>query len=231
MPIETNCTGCGQRMRVADEHAGKPARCPVCNTITLIPARGQASQTLPLPTGGGMPADEPTWSMQTPEGQIYGPVSKAELDGWVSQGRVTADCQLKSAGAATWQPAEDIYPSLRPVAQSSGPQRSPAGSPFGSSGSTSSYASSAYVTPHRGALIFVLGLLGWVVTCPILAIMAWVMGSADLREMRSGRMDPAGMGLTQAGQVLGMIYSMLWILVFLLFLFIILIGVAAGAVT
>ena len=49
--------------------------------------------------------------------------------------------------------------------------------------------------------------------------------------MRSGRMDPSGMGLTQAGQILGMIYSILWILFFLLFLFIILIGVAAAAVT
>jgi hypothetical protein len=60
--------------------------------------------------------------------------------------------------------------------------------------------------------------------------MAWVMGSSDLREMRSGRMDPSGMGLTQAGQILGMIYAIFWILGFVLLLFFILVGVAANAV-
>jgi hypothetical protein len=60
--------------------------------------------------------------------------------------------------------------------------------------------------------------------------MAWVMGSSDLREMRSGRMDPSGMGLTQAGQILGMIYAIFWILGFVLLLFFILLGVAANAV-
>ena len=42
--------------------------------------------------------------------------------------------------------------------------------------------------------------------------MAWVMGSHDLAEMRAGRMDRSGEGLTQAGQVLGMILAVLWIL-------------------
>jgi hypothetical protein len=249
MPIETNCTGCGQRMRVADGHAGKQARCPVCNTISVIPAGSARGSPSPFPTGGGMSADEPAWSMQTPEGQIYGPVPKAELDRWLAEGRVTADCRLKAGGASTWQSADEVYPALRPGAYAGGGQRSYAGSPYGSSGSSAagslgsssspfgstepqwnSSARSTHVTPHRGAIIFVLGIMGWVITCPILAIMAWVMGSGDLREMRSGRMDPSGMGLTQAGQILGMIYSMLWILIFLLFLFIILIGVAAAAV-
>ena len=58
--------------------------------------------------------------------------------------------------------------------------------------------------PHRGVLILVFGILGFVL-CPIFSIIAWVMGSTDLKEMDAGRMDPEGRGLTKAGQVLGMI--------------------------
>jgi hypothetical protein len=41
---------------------------------------------------------------------------------------------------------------------------------------------------------------------------AWVMGHADLREMRRGLMDESGMSLTQAGMILGMIYTILGLL-------------------
>jgi hypothetical protein len=54
--------------------------------------------------------------------------------------------------------------------------------------------------PHRGTLILVLGILGLVV-CGPLAIVAWVLGSGDLKEMDAGTMDPAGRGNTQAGRI------------------------------
>jgi hypothetical protein len=47
MSIELNCTGCGQMLRVADEHAGKKARCPACGTIVEVP-----SSAADLPPGG-----------------------------------------------------------------------------------------------------------------------------------------------------------------------------------
>jgi len=58
--------------------------------------------------------------------------------------------------------------------------------------------------PHRGVLILVFGILG-LVCCMIFGIVAWVMGSSDLREMDAGRMDPSGRGLTQAGKICGII--------------------------
>jgi hypothetical protein len=36
MPIESTCQGCGRLLRVADEHAGKLARCPNCQTIYTV---------------------------------------------------------------------------------------------------------------------------------------------------------------------------------------------------
>jgi len=58
--------------------------------------------------------------------------------------------------------------------------------------------------PHRGVLILVFGILGFVLCFPF-GIVAWVMGSTDLKAMDAGRMDPEGRALTRAGQVLGMI--------------------------
>ena len=44
--------------------------------------------------------------------------------------------------------------------------------------------------PHRGTLILVLGILGLVV-CGPLAIVAWIMGAGDLKEMDAGTWIPA----------------------------------------
>jgi hypothetical protein len=89
--------------------------------------------------------------------------------------------------------------------------------------------SRGFVAPHRGGLILVLGLLGFIMTCPIFSLLAWVMGSHDLAEMRAGRMDRSGEGLTQAGQVLGMILSMLCILGCVVILFLLLVAAAAAS--
>lgn len=65
--------------------------------------------------------------------------------------------------------------------------------------------------PHRGTLILVLGILGLVV-CGPLAIVAWVMGSGDLKQIDAGTMDPAGRGTTQAGKICGIIGTVLLII-------------------
>ncbi len=57
--------------------------------------------------------------------------------------------------------------------------------------------------PHRGTLILVFGILGFVVSA-IFGIVAWVMGAADLKAMDAGRMDPEGRSQTQIGMYLGM---------------------------
>jgi hypothetical protein len=85
--------------------------------------------------------------------------------------------------------------------------------------------------PHRGTLILVLGILG-LVLCVICAIVAWVMGSGDLKEMDAGRMDPSGRGLTQAGKIIGIIaviLNVIFILFYVVLIVIVGIGAAAGA--
>jgi hypothetical protein len=62
--------------------------------------------------------------------------------------------------------------------------------------------------PHRGAMILILGILG-IVMCQLFSPVAWIMGSQDLAAMRAGRMDPEGEGTTRAGQILGIIGTIL----------------------
>jgi hypothetical protein len=209
MQIETKCPGCGRTLRVAAEHAGKSARCPVCSTIYQVAGKdGNGATDLP-------PGDR--WFLKTPEGQTYGPVTRTMLDGWVSEGRVGDDCRLMLESEGIWQEASVMYPVLRP------PQRklfTPApvfdnpvtGSrPYPTASSAA--MPSRIVNPHRGGLILALGILSWALGCPVFGIMAWVFGSNDLHDMRRGAMDPSGLNLTQAGQVIGMIHAILTLIV------------------
>ena len=43
MPIEFNCSSCTTTLRVPDEHLGKQARCPSCQTLNLVqPSTGDS---------------------------------------------------------------------------------------------------------------------------------------------------------------------------------------------
>lgn len=220
MAIETKCPGCQRLLRVPDEHAGKQARCPACNTIYVVP--GGAAES---PEKAAPDADD-QWFMKTPEGQVYGPVTKSELDRWLAEGRISAECMLRAGGDADWRPADERYGVLTRQPHVASPASATVSSPahVASAGPISrmegSRRAGSYLVPHRGGIILTLGILSWVFSCPIFSVMAWVMGASDLREMRAGRMDSRGMGLTQAGHIMGVLYSLLWIVVLVVAIFV-----------
>jgi ribosomal protein S27E len=235
MALELACPGCGRTLQVADEHAGKQIRCPACHQISIAPQKSGTGETSPADITGGDQATK--WLMRTPEGPIYGPISWDDVLAWASEGRIAADCQLAESREGPWRDAAELL-DLRPA---TGPQpaapRGPTTYPWTGAETlglgntagpiTSPYAPvSGYVAPHRGGLVLALGLLGCF-TCPFFSLVAWVMGSHDLREMRAGRMDRSGESPTMAGMILGMILSLLWIISAMLFLTVILIAMAA----
>jgi len=82
--------------------------------------------------------------------------------------------------------------------------------------------------PHRGPVILVLGIIG-IVLCFITGIIAWVMGSSDLKEMQQGLRDPEGEGLTRAGMICGIVGTCLAVLGLLwYFIVIVIIGASGG---
>lgn len=59
MPIQMSCTGCGQSLRVGEEHAGKKARCPNCGTINSVPADSDVPSPAQDPFAGAESNAEP----------------------------------------------------------------------------------------------------------------------------------------------------------------------------
>src|SRR5262249_2032034 len=80
--------------------------------------------------------------------------------------------------------------------------------------------------PHRGTMILIFGILGWVV-CIAFGIAAWVMGNHDMKEIRAGRMDPEGESMTNIGRILGMVQC-IFACVVLVFYCIFIIAMGAG---
>lgn len=86
------------------------------------------------------------------------------------------------------------------------------------------------VRPHRGTMILVFGIVG-IVFCLIFGIIAWVMGSGDLKQMQAGLMDRSGEGLTRAGMICGIISVILQgvgLLIYIVF-FVIILGAGIAA--
>ncbi len=87
----------------------------------------------------------------------------------------------------------------------------------------------AVVADHRGVLILLLGLAPFVLCVPTGPI-AWWLGNQDMADIRAGRMDPSGEGLTQVGRIMGIISTVMMLLsVLLLCVFLAFIGGLANA--
>ena len=114
MSIEFKCPHCDSLLRVEDANSGKRARCPQCGVINRIPGE--------LANKAAVSPVSQQFFIDSVSGQTYGPVTKQDLDSWVSQGRISADCLIRGTGQTEGQPASVYYPSLsqptsRPNAQ------------------------------------------------------------------------------------------------------------------
>lgn len=150
------------------------------------------------------------WYLNQADGKSFGPIPKSQLDGWVLQGMVGAGDFVLQQGDQQWRTAREVYPLLGGVATAASaapasnvfPQFTAASSGIGSAGKPK--------RPHRGPLILTLALVGWFVCGPC-CIAAWVMGGEDLKQMRVGRMDRSGEGMTTFGMFAGMIGTILMV--------------------
>jgi hypothetical protein len=210
MPIETECLGCGKRLRVADEHAGKLAKCPQCQTVYTVPQSPVAASWGAGASTSSSLAPSDRWHLKTVDGLTFGPVSRGELDRWMTEGRVTPQSQILHEGDGQWQWAGQIYPHLQnmaadsPFAPGASAAAIPSGgiNPYAPSQATAPYGAGypRFQEPHRGGAILTISVLS--IFCSILAIAVLVMAIMDLSKMNRGVMDPAGRGLTIAGLVI-----------------------------
>jgi len=219
MSIDTICQGCARKLRVGDEFAGKKARCPDCKTVYVVPAKSESSHEGREETPASSVSPE-RWMLRTETGDEYGPVAKYVLDAWLSQGRITSRCFLRREDSSSYQPAAAIYSSLQgsspspvqrnPFADRPEQEDHPYAAPQAGS---QSMKLGGHVTPHRGGVVLALGICALVFNvCLVPGIMAWYMGSSDLKAMNRGDMDLEGHSLTQVGMILGIAGTVLNIL-------------------
>ena len=118
------------------------------------PTAQPITQPRPQPTAQPTVTAQGNWFVQMADGTEYGPVSKHDLDAWVTEDRLDRDSQVLQEGWAQWKWAEDVYPQLaggdaNPFAGIGGePQGAASANPFASIGGvdTNPYASSQNIT-------------------------------------------------------------------------------------
>ena len=243
MAIETICKKCARKLSVADQYAGKRARCPQCGNVYEVPQKTGGDVDVFAGVDQSNPAAKAAnvgslqWSMKTPDGSEYGPVSKEELDQWLREGRISADCFLKSSATGKWQPAADVYQMLR-----SSSSRPTTGGQYVAGGAATNFPTSnnpfqdtqtglgSYGTPppgledHRGVLILILGMISWMACliagpCGIsVSIVAITLGAMDLKKMNQGHMDPSGKTMTACGLWISIVQIVATILLYGFFL-------------
>jgi len=157
--------------------------------------------------------------------QQYGPVDEPTLQSWVGQGRLGPYDLIWSPSMTTWSQAAVVFPNW--FGQSPPPLTSVMPTPGIPSAPGMPSGPPAGMKPHRGTMILVFGIVGLFeigslccLPLVIFAILAWVMGNNDLREMRAGQMDPAGMSTTSAGRICGIIGVILAIIMLILGVFV-----------
>ncbi len=156
---------------------------------------------------------------------VQGPFTRTRVLELIQQGKVRADMMFSLEGGAWVQGHQvpDLFPAgaagsapLAGYADAQGHTPAPP-TPAGATPRPSSGRRGGRrrprLRPHRGGTVLTMGILGIVCAgCFVFGIIAWVMGSGDLGQMRSGSMDRSGEGTTQAGMICGIVGVVLGVL-------------------
>lgn len=97
---------------VTEQPAGEFDFGPVVEPVAEAQQPVVAAQEPAAEPQAAAPAAEEMWWAQTADGQQYGPVPKSELDSWVADGSINAECQVLRDGDAQWQWASQVYSQL-----------------------------------------------------------------------------------------------------------------------
>lgn len=231
MTVELVCPSCGRQLRIAAEHAGKQIRCPACQQVSTSPVPLGLSSQPASSIAAQDSANLTLWHVRTPEGAVYGPIHWQAVLDWAEEGRIADDCELSQASDGPWQPAANLISGLGSSVLSvpgaaAAPAATPAPSPPFSPPWSSPGTAGGPVAPHRGPVVLIMGILGFFIGCPVFSVVAWMLGSRDLREMRAGRMDRSGETMTLVGMILGIVLTLFWVVVAFIVLTVLLLAFA-----
>lgn len=216
--MEIRCSSCAAVLRVSDEHVNRNTRCPNCGTIQVVtlgtssPAAGPedtAYGDLPEPAGQTpvvSPPHEPNSDEALPREESADVRNTDSLSaGFDRQAALENQSENDTANQSSVGLTEDYRNASEPNSGTGTPLSPPTQADIREEFRRN------LQRKHRGVLIITIAIVGLGCTCPILSILAWLMGSNDLRKMNAGEIDPAGRDVTRIGYYMGMGASLLWI--------------------
>jgi uncharacterized protein YbaR (Trm112 family) len=182
-----SCPECKKHLQVPDELLGKKVQCPECKfTFTAeesTPTEVVSTATsAPRPMSSGAAKKKAEWDKDDDE----------------------EDTRSRKSKPPSKRRREDDDEDDEDDDDDRRPRRS----------RRSRYGGGGYA-PHRGGMILAFGIISmvsFVMGLPLAIVfgpMAWIMGNADMNEIRAGRMDPSGEGTVQTGRVLGIISTII----------------------
>jgi hypothetical protein len=200
MAAETvSCSQCDKKLRVPEELIGKLVKCPTCgHTFTA---------TISAPAKKSDPEEKPNRSARVKtKDDDDDPPRKSKR----SRDDDDDDRPIRKSRRSRDDDDDDDRSSRRS-------RRGRWDDDDDDDDDRSSRVRRRDLMPHRGPLILVLGILGLVIGLSTgvgfaLGLIAWILGNNDLKEMRAGRMDREGEGMTQGGRICGMISTILAII-------------------
>ena len=127
-------------------------------------------------------------------GKVQGPFSSGQLKKLAEQGKLLPKHLVSSDQGASWNAASRF-----PALESQEPE-----------------LQLSSTVPHRGTLLLVLSICGWLV-CAILSPITWLMARGDLKQMDEGLMDPSGADTTRAAKLIAMSHCILLVVSLVIF--------------
>ena len=247
MPIQSTCSGCGQILRVADEHFGKLAKCPSCGTVYRVGETNGPTNAIAPSTPEITPASDPIdpfAKLDRGPQSIGGPPPLSPIDNSIPQSSFADSIKAKSYFAQT--PDGKVYgpvdyatlekwaaegrlntqclakaaeqTSWTTIGQLFGTETNPYAVNYNPAGGTQT-AMPQPTTADRSAIILTLGILSWFICCvgQICAIVAVVLGYQDLRPEKTALMSPNAKTMTQVGFYLALVNLALSVIGFIFY--------------
>lgn len=245
MAVETTCSGCGQTLSVADENAGRQARCPACGQIYTVPfpssmaeqspdARSSAfeagvgedggvapglAETMPG-TGSNVSSDRSDAGSGTIE-QFWMQTADGNQYGPVDRPNLN-----RWFGEGRVGPGYKIRQGETGLWQNADLFRPQAANPYASSPAPRPSVGSIgrYAKPDPSGLVLTMGILAWacLFLCPFIGwipgLIAWITGRSALRDISNGIADPTNVSAVQVGYYLGMIHVVIVMLMVIAFM-------------
>lgn len=222
--FEYRCDVCKSALTVRESDIGKRIRCPNCGMIAEYggetvnresaidaPASEFRESGSNQPTGISddrfrIDEDSDRWSLKSPDGVVYGPVPRLELDEWEREGRVSSKFLVQRAGQMHWQSALVLYPHLaqaRPAPQNAS-QRAAGRQPIGE-GSHGQRP----LRSNNGVGILMVAVIGiFLIPGVVFGLIAWIMGRSERRAMARGECSRNNEFLVHIGYYLGIVSTL-----------------------